>query len=217
MMCTWTFGHMILWCIICISYVACMPPLYEDPISYDDLLTETTQQTSLPNANTYAYDYDESDETNGHSLNSYWSQYKMVLMNTQMKIECPLHLKSSQNKILNKFKFGEIMFYKSIHDFNLVNFNEQVKKKTIMTYDHENTLYFKLKSKKVFKALFSNLLTQKSNVYRWQTNKLVRNNTRYSDSGRYYCVYSYKSQYLITGNLYIVYEGNSLFLNLVKF
>lgn len=193
-----------------VSFEVSFSPSYEDSINYDDLVSESKKQTAFPITNTNSYDYDGSNEENSISLNSYWNKYQLVLLNDEMKVECPLSLKSVKNKFLNKFKFGEILFYKSVHDFNLVNFDEQVKKKNVFTYEHENTLYFKLKSKKVFKALFNNLIAVKENVDRWQSNKLIRNNTRFSDSGRYYCVYSYKGQYLITGNLYVIYEGKFL-------
>ena len=201
----WTPSKLLFtfWTFVQVSFATSMPSSYEDPINYDDFL-ETTQQTYIPNES--INDYDKSNERD-ISLDSYWNKYQLVLLNTQMNIECPLNLKSTENKILNKFKFGEILFYKSIHDFNIVNYNEQLEKKNVIKYEHNDTLYFKLKSKKVFKVLFNNLIAVKENVRRWQTNKLIINNTRFSDSGRYYCVYSYKGQYLITGNLYVVYEG----------
>ena len=188
---------------------------YDDPLNtnYDYLMSSdatrvTPEKVDVSSDYDKASNDDDDEEELDKQLNSYLNNYKQVLLNNQLTIECPLTLHSDEFKFFSKFKFGEIIFYKSVHDFDLVDLHEQLDKKKVIAYAHDQTLYFKLKSKKVFKLLFKKLNATKKNVNRWSKNVLVKNASRFADSGRYYCVYSYKSEYLITGNLYIIYEGS---------
>ena len=156
---------------------------------------------------------DAADPSNNNKLieqlSTYLFKYQNVLLNTRLELECPLTIKSSNvdENNFSLFKFKYILFYKSIHDIDLVEFSAQYRESSVSTHIVNSRFYIQTKDKRVFKKLFKNYKSTTKHVDKWETNKLMLNHTQFSDSGRYYCVYAFKNQHLINGNLFIVHEG----------
>ena len=184
---------------------------YDDKMSHNNNNNDDyyyTQQTPLadydmtsPQANLAESMSEESLIT---QLNTYLLTYEQVLVNTKLHVECPLYVK---DRSLSKFRFRETLFLKSIHGLDLAEFYAQFRTKSVTTHVVEKRLYFRVKSKFVFRSLFKELRANAKSMEKWSERAVVRNSTRFAQSGLYYCVYSYKNEYLISGKLYLVYEG----------
>lgn len=166
------------------------------------LQLSNTTPLSLSLNNAYYYDYNrelienESQDLENSNSNSNLNYLKInkIRLNTNFRFKCDLN-------ISNELQFEQVLFNKSL--FNIEE-SLPIDTSSKSPYTNENS-YFKVKPQ---------ILLQKIDKS-WNTNEINVKNSKYSDSGRYYCVYSEKStknndkkdEYFATSFLYLIYDG----------
>ncbi|CAF0847644.1 unnamed protein product [Brachionus calyciflorus] len=116
-----------------------------------------------------------------------------IRLNSNFKIEC-------QKEVLDDYKFDRLIFNRS--ESNLDEYIKPIEK-------IEN--YISIKSYVKFNEIFYLIDKQ------WDVNQVFLNSLKYSDSGRYYCVYSTKKSgkfvYLVESYQLVVYDEVTIIKN----
>jgi hypothetical protein len=148
---------------------------------------------------------DENDEQMFESATTV-STINKIRLNDFYKIMCP--------NSIEKLKFEQIIFNSSIYNIEILALNMTEEDANLIDQikivEINSNLYLNLKSNKLFNMLFNENVNKHvlTDVYSIEAAK-------YSDSGRYYCVYSLNNdeinhdlkEYFILSHLYLVYDG----------
>ena len=182
---------------------------YEYTSVYEDynnkINTNRNKYSSYDNIDSII-NYDDSNDENNNSDSDDdedilpKNSINRIRLNKELKVECPIITDLTHEF---NFKFDSIRFNGSIVNIETIY--------NLTPFKIEDELFSVIKSDAIFDSLFDDIEET------WNENAKVIENSKYSDSGRYYCVYHSpnRNEYLIKSFLFIVYDGKFFFWSLI--
>ena len=172
---------------------------YEYTSVYEDyntkINTNRNKYSSYDNIDSIINNEDVPNDENNSENSNNW-----IRLNEELKVECPIITDLTHEF---NFEFDSIRFNGSIVNIEAIY--------NLTPFQIEDELFSVIKSDEIFYSLFDDI------EEKWNENAKVIENSKYSDSGRYYCVYHSpnRNEFLIKSFLFLVYDGNFFLVSFI--